>query len=191
MKENKKLSDFEPEEVAKLFQKGQNHDRIQEQLSPLKELAEHYEIDIKTMTEMLYNDYFKMQAKKNNTTEAIERKTYELDNRDRKDKLARELNEQTAKEAEMKSKSKESMLKEFNNLYSDVKADEIPNEVWERVDKGSNLVDAYARYENSQLKTQLLKLTKQLENKAKAPVKGSKQGDVLANNNDPMFDGWD
>lgn len=188
--EDKKLKDLEPQEVGKLVQKGLNHDRIKEQLEPIKDLAGLYGIDLTEMSNMLFNDYFKFKANKEGTTEAIERKQYELDNREKKAKLDAELKENAENEAKAKEQSKQSMLKEFVNVYPDIESKDIPQEVWDTVKNGSKLVDAFARYENAQLKKQIQKLSKQIENKATSPVKGNKYGSN-SNSIDPTFDGWD
>lgn len=44
---------------------------------------------------------------------------------------------------------------EFFKAYPDVKGNEIPVEVWQEYQKGKNLLDAYVRHENNQLKAKL------------------------------------
>lgn len=67
-----------------------------------------------------------------------------------------EAEKQTKAQEEAKRKDYESFLES----YPDVKADEIPLEVWEENSKGKSLVDAYAKYENKLLKQQLAEFKK-------------------------------
>ena len=79
-------------------------------------------------------------------------------------------------EAEQKTKAEQLQLQknyeEFIVEFPDVKADSIPSTVWEDVAKGKSLVDAYAKYENKQLKDKLKVFTQNETNKSKAPIGG-------------------
>lgn len=76
-----------------------------------------------------------------------------------------------SKEQEQQEKAKQEQdFQEFLEAYPDIKAEDIPKEVWEDHAKGKTLVDAYSRHENKKLKEQLSALKKNEENTKKAPV---------------------
>jgi hypothetical protein len=66
---------------------------------------------------------------------------------------------ETAKQKETESK----MYSDFLEAYPDVKPEDIPTEVWKEVKSGRNLLDAYVRHENKQLKEQLTKFQTQTQ----------------------------
>jgi len=59
---------------------------------------------------------------------------------------------------------REAEYQEFLEVYPDVKPSEIPSEVWQMVNQGKRLADAYRAYENKQLKAKIA----EYENKFKA-----------------------
>jgi hypothetical protein len=64
--------------------------------------------------------------------------------------------ESKAEKADREKQEKQRMdFQAFFEAYPDVKADTIPAEVWQEVNNGKSLVDAYVKYENSTLKTKL------------------------------------
>lgn len=72
----------------------------------------------------------------------------------------------TTKEKEMQAKQQQQqMYAEFLEAYPEFKdpqkASEIPPEVWQMVDKGEKLLNAYARYENQRLKAEMAKYQQQ------------------------------
>jgi hypothetical protein len=69
-------------------------------------------------------------------------------------KKFREQYENDRKQSEA-SQKQQSEFKVFLDAYPDIKPDEIPPGVWEDVNKGTRLVDAYARHENKLLKDKL------------------------------------
>jgi hypothetical protein len=67
--------------------------------------------------------------------------------------------------------------------YPDVKPDGIPQEVWDEVNKGQTLINAYRAYENKQLKAKLEKekaeakrRTQEEKNKARSTGSQSSAG---------------
>ena len=62
---------------------------------------------------------------------------------------------------------------EFAAEYPDIKAADIPKEVWDGVVKGDSLLNAYRKFENAKLKAELASRKKAEENKAKSA--GSRQ----------------
>ncbi|OUS72985.1 hypothetical protein B1748_23540 [Paenibacillus sp. MY03] len=71
-------------------------------------------------------------------------------------------NDRKKTESEQKQQAE---FKAFLDAFPDIKPDEIPPGVWEEVNKGTRLVDAYARHENKLLKDKLAEIEqgKQIE----------------------------
>jgi len=85
----------------------------------------------------------------------------------------------------------------FLQEYPDVKAEDIPKEVWDIVNKnGGNLLGAYQRFENRKLKEELKNLKKDLDavkqqKKNKERSTGSSKSEGSGKAKDPFSDGWD
>ena len=85
----------------------------------------------------------------------------------------------------------------FREGYPDIKMEEIPQEVWDAVDKnGGDLLGCYQRYENKQLKEELKNLKKELEGtnqqkKNKARSTGSTKSVGSSSGRDAFAEGWD
>ena len=71
---------------------------------------------------------------------------------------------QTEQQKKVEETKRLEELKEFQNEYPDVKLDAIPKEVFEQIENGRTLTDAYSRYEVKALKDQLAQYKKQTEN---------------------------
>jgi len=76
-------------------------------------------------------------------------------------KFREKYNEQQ-KTTEQQTKQQDD-YKQFIESFPDAKAEDIPASVWEQVDKGKSLVDAYTHHENQSLKEQLKSLTEKKE----------------------------
>jgi hypothetical protein len=92
-----------------------------------------------------------------------------------------------AKEQQIQAKEKkDAMYKKFLEAYPDIKGEEIPPEVWQEVDKGRNLLDAYVRHENKLLKDKLnaaaaQQQTQQANQENAAASTGSAKGEGKTN----------
>lgn len=85
----------------------------------------------------------------------------------------RERQERKEQEAQIQAKqAEEKQFADFVEVYPDVDATTIPQEVWDSVEKGTPLVYAYMKYENAQLRTKTNVVQKNEENKQKAPNLG-------------------
>lgn len=88
-------------------------------------------------------------------------------------------------------------IERFLGAYPDVKAEDIPKEVWDDVNRNDgDLLGAYQRYENRQLKEKLKGLEKELEEtkqqkKNKARSTGSAKSVGSAARRDAFDEGWD
>jgi hypothetical protein len=92
------------------------------------------------------------ELKQNNIPEDLAKEIIE----NKKFREQYEAEKLTRSQQEARQKDYESFL----NTFPDVKADEIPTNVWEEVEKGKSLVDAYAKYENSLLKAKIAEYEK-------------------------------
>ena len=85
----------------------------------------------------------------------------------------------------------------FRKEYPSIKMEEIPQEVWNAVDRnGGDLLGCYQRYENAKLKEELKNLKKELEGtnqqkKNKARSTGSTKSVGSASGRDAFDEGWD
>lgn len=99
-------------------------------------------------------------------------------------------------EAEQQEKTNTEVAR-FLEEYRDVKAEDIPAEVWEENRKnGGDLVGAYRKYENRMLRDEVKQLKKQLEDKEqktknKARSTGSAKSEGSGKTADPFAEGWD
>lgn len=83
-----------------------------------------------------------------------ERKAFEAQ-KDQQQKAAREKSQEEAKRQEQ--------FLRFARTYPKVKPNDIPKDVWDAFKDGEDLVNAYARFENRELKEKVSKLESQLE----------------------------
>lgn len=83
---------------------------------------------------------------------------------------------------------------DFLETYADVKAEEIPAEVWQmRKETGKPLVECYRAHENKTLRDRIAALEQQLKNTKTAPIKGgaSAHGTGTVEPDDPFLRGMD
>ena len=79
-----------------------------------------------------------------------------------------------------REKARAQEMERFLNTYPEVKAGDIPREVWQQVAKGVPLVSAYAMHENQQLKMQLAAERQDRLNRQRTPgALGSHSGGEL------------
>ena len=81
------------------------------------------------------------------------------------------------------------MFSDFMAEYPDVKADDIPKEVWNECAKTGDLTGAYRKHENAQLKAQLEELKRDQRNKDRST--GSWRSAGASTPKDAFDDGWD
>ena len=98
--------------------------------------------------------------------------------------------ETTAKQQkEAAEKARNAMLTRFVEIYPEVKATDIPQSVWAEVNKSGNLVEAYSRYENKQLRDKVAVLEQNAKNAARST--GSRKSAGASKPKDPFDDIWD
>lgn len=92
----------------------------------------------------------------------------------------------TEQEAE---KVQTSMFTGFIEEFPDVKAEEIPESVWQECAKTGDLAGAYRKYENQKLKAELETMKKNQTNKDRST--GSRKSSGAATPKDPFDEAWD
>lgn len=184
------VKEYSREEVVTLAQKGLDYDRIRQKLSE-KETAEKQNKDIIDFVDELAKEQnlstaeFMLgyraatMARKDNISidDAKKRlqmqaKEKELDEREKA--LNAKVNEQTAEQT--KREKAQNDFKEFFKARPEVKADDIPKEVFQQAMNGVPLLTAYTAWENAQLRAQLEAEKKNRENAERATGSTSSVG---------------
>jgi len=159
------------DEGIALIQQGLDYPRIkarnekdQTAASFLSELAKKNGYEDVSQYVNAYKEYEKQQeiaalAAKNGIPEEIAQRLMGNEQR------ISELEKEKAVFAERKRQDAEYAA--FSDKYPDVKAEDIPQEVWDGFNGGKSLVDEYAKYENSILRAKLAEYEKQDQAKQK------------------------
>jgi hypothetical protein len=162
IKYNKEQVKLDRERAAELAQKGMNYDKAVERAKQEARdtyIAEQgYQWNGKPIT--TESDY-KQALKEQELTEKYKAQDLpdEVVQELVESKKFREQYESERKQSEEKAKV-ESDFQAFLDTFPDTDPKDIPASVWEEVDKGKSLVDAYTKHENQTLKTKLAELEK-------------------------------
>lgn len=197
------------DDVVTNYQKGLNYDRIQDKVKSYEESKtmqyineKAKELGFKTTDDYIESvKQFEIKQKEEKKQADIE----EMLDRGIPDDIAkeiietRELREHLKKQEEEISKYKEEQKSaeqkqqeqiEFLKAYPDIKAEDIPVEVFQSTKDGKSLLTAYIEHENKQLKTLLEQREKQDTNKSTNLVKKS-NGDTQESDKDTFLQGFD
>lgn len=163
-----------PEQLNAYAQMGLDYQRIREDRDAarkeverltametfLKELAAPQGISVE---DLIDGARAEVLAKKEHLNKDVALQRIKLD---RERKAFEAQKDQQKKEAQAKSqeeaKRQEQFLR-FARTYPKVKPNDIPKDVWDAFKVGEDLVNAYARFENRELKEKVSKLESQLE----------------------------
>lgn len=163
-----------PEQLNAYAQMGLDYQRIREDRDAarkeverltametfLKELAVPQGISVE---DLIDGARAEVLAKKEHLNKDVALQRIKLD---RERKAFEAQKDQQKKEAQAKSqeeaKRQEQFLR-FARTYPKVKPNDIPKDVWDAFKDGEDLVNAYARFENRELKEKVSKLESQLE----------------------------
>lgn len=196
------------EEVITLAQKGLNYDkvlgerdtargevaRLQEYESFLKELAA---MDGSTIEDLMDGTKADLLAKKEGIDRSVALQRVKLDRREKAidAKQAKANAEQQAKK-EAEKKQGDDLLR-FVQAYPEVKAQDIPKEVWEKVHDGLPLVTAYSIYDNKKLREEVKSWKDRVEaaeqnakNKERSTGSQATAGAGSTKKKDPIDDDW-
>lgn len=162
------------DELIAMAQKGWDYDHIREERDQLRQYRSEadpaYEL-VKSYAQrngMTVSDYLDYCRKQELMSRGIDEPTASA-------QLAIEREKQNAQKKDMDT---------FLAIYPNIKAEEIPKEVWRQVAQGRSLVAAYAMHQNQKLTTELAALKKNNENAARttgslsSPASGDKKDEI-------------
>ena len=196
------------DEVKTNIQKGLNYERLEKKLSDYENSKEMTYLKEKAKSLGLTTEQYIIEVEKYEVEQERNAEQQELaemiesgvaENIAKKvietNKLAKELNAERLKikadkEAEVERTRKSAESEEFLKTFPNVKATDIPKEVFIEAEK-SNLTTAYTKYENETLKKELEILKKNQTNKNSSPVKGTTEhGGVAIEKEDDFLKGF-
>lgn len=162
------------EEMKTLAQKGLDYDRIREQnesfkktegeyAALLKALARHDNTDVDGIVDSLWAGLI---AEEDGVDGAVALERAKLRRVQRELDGKKQETEQSAEDKAAEEKRREGFIA-FSKAHPDVKAQDIPKEVWDRVNGGMSLLDAYGLHELKELRAE----NKRLKDKAAAREK--------------------
>lgn len=162
------------EEMKTLAQKGLDYDRIREQnesfkktegeyAALLKALAKHDNTDVDGIVDSLWAGLI---AEEDGVDGAVALERAKLRRVQRELDGKKQETEQSAEDKAAEEKRREGFIA-FSKAHPDVKAQDIPKEVWDRVNGGMSLLDAYGLHELKELRAE----NKRLKDKAAAREK--------------------
>lgn len=187
------------EEAVSLAQKGMDYDRVK------GKLAEHEKVYsfLKTLADssgLTVDAYIKesrvLALVQNGVDPDVAKQRIELE--DEKAAIAAEkariAEEQAAKDKEAEEATKAQRKRDedfvaFTKAYPNIKAEDIPKQVWDAVAKGDSLRLAWAEYQLSLKSKADAAASQKAENKKKTPGSMSSAGEK--GHKDPFLDGWD
>ena len=192
------VREVDRDEVIVLAQKGMDYDRKTAMLNDtianyeefLKELCpEGLTIeDLMDMTRArMLQESEREKGNELSETDALLRvQRQRAENRKAAKEKAQNTEQQQKEAAEHKQKAD---INNFVAAYPDVKAADIPKSVWDEVNKGSDLLSAYTRYENKMLRDENKALKQNEKNKSRST--GSRKTEGAAAAKDAFDAVWD
>ena len=182
------------DEVVTLAQKGMDYDR---KVTKLNNTIAEYEGFIKEMIGPgnLSIEQFMDSVRAKLLVENEKREGRTLSEHDaifrvqsaRADEAKAEAVQKSSAEADPPNVNED--IRRFVSAYPDVKAESIPQAVWDEVNKGSDLLSAYTRHENAELKQRLKALETNNRNSQRST--GSRKTAGSGVTRDAFDEGWD
>lgn len=151
------------EEAARLAQKGLNYDKVHEELTALKADVPKFREMEKFLNE-LKGDLPSIEALVDQTRASVLKDRDEGLSDEQAMAQAKAMRGVglTAPEAKPAGNAND-MIDAFVRTYPNVKAEEIPQSVWDEVKTSGDLVGAYSRYEAGQLQSTIQSLKEEIE----------------------------
>ena len=177
-------------EAKELAQKGMDYDRIRGKLSDaeanLAKLQKYEGFlnemkgDFESIDDLINDSRARVLADKENISyeEAVNR----IQTNIQKQQIAQKLSPEAIRET-MRRES----LQTFLQTYPDVKPKDIPQEVWDDMNKTNNLVASYAKYEAKKLAEENKILAQNAKNKARSTGSMKSSGKTYADDIDRMW----
>lgn len=177
------------EEVIRLAQQGLDYERVRQERDSLRASRQEDQQVVELvkgfaarsgMSVAEYVDYCRTQdLMAQGVNEATAKAQVEIEKqRLQMDKQAKEAQdaEAAANSERERAQAQRKDMEAFLAVYPNVKATEIPKEVWQRVAAGGSLVTEYTRWENTQLRAQLAARESQQNAAEKAPGSMTSRG---------------
>ena len=193
------------DEVIALAQKGMDYDRIRQKLeeanqkltgtegweeahSFVQELADRHKVTVPELID-------RMRAEIMARDEGIDLTVAQGRIQNQRERAALEKERSTLQGGQQEQQAFQRAVDAFVAEYPDVKAEEIPKSVWDEYAKTGDLITAWRREENRQLKEQIAdlnqKLTAQENNKKnKSRTTGSQKSEGTDKPTDAIVDDW-
>lgn len=182
------------DEVVRLAQQGLDYERVRTERDQLREYRTQAEPALKLvktfaensgMTLEDYVDYCRTQAiVAGGVDEAtakvlveMEKRQAKLDTKTEEPKPEQQRQQAAQDKAQQEAEARKQDMMAFIGAYPEVKATDIPKEVWDKVAGGQSLVSAYTMYQNRQLKARIAAREQNEKNAAKAPGSMKTQGE--------------
>ena len=180
--------------VVRLAQQGLDYERVRterDQLRTYREQADPALNVLKAFAEKSgmsleeYVDYCRIQTimeggVDEHTAKAqveVEKQKVQMDAQQRAGQEARQRQEAQRRRQQERAQAQRKDMEAFLAAYPEVKAVDVPREVWEKVAAGESLVSAFSMYQNQQLKARIAAMEKNRENAGKAPGSMKSQGE--------------
>ncbi|MGL4107259.1 hypothetical protein [Clostridium sp. LP20] len=176
VKFNHQEMDLPLDQAQEYIQKGMNYDKILGQLQEVQDnQGLQYLNDLSQKSGMSVDEmvsHWRQQEEQAEIDELVQKNIPpEYAKEMIENKKFREEQLRKEKEAAKENES-QAMYKEFVQAYPYAKAEEIPPEVWDKVDAGVPLKYAYMEYENAKLQEKIKVKTQNETNKKRAPGLG-------------------
>ena len=196
------VKEYNREETLALAQKGLDYDRIRQKLSEKEEAEKHNE-DIRAFVAELAGaknlsvdefmlDYRAMvMAQKEQISVEAAKERLQMQAREKalnERENALKEREEAQKSADTKRDNAQQDFAAFFKARPDIKAEDIPKEVYQKALGGTPLLTAYTVWENEKLKAELEAERKNKENAEKATGSTSSAGNK--NKRDAFDDAW-
>lgn len=182
------------EGVVRLAQQGLDYERVRTERDQLREYRSQADPALNVlkafaeksgMTLEEYVDYCRIQTIMEGgvdepTAKAqveVEKQKAQMDAQQRADQEAQKLREEAQAREQARAQAQRRDMEAFLDAYPQVKAEDVPREVWEKVAAGESLVSAYARYQNQQLVAKIAAMEQNGANAARAPGSMKSQGE--------------
>ena len=160
------------EEVVTLAQKGMDYDRIRAERDQLRQYREESDPALNMVKSFAqrngmnlgeYVDYCRKQElmaqgvneQTANAQIAVEKSRAAMEAAQKETETQRQQQEAEERAAREKAEARDRDMADFLEKYPQVKAADVPAEVWEKVAAGESMVGAYTMYRNKQLEAEL------------------------------------
>lgn len=159
------------EELVAMAQKGWDYDTVRQERDQLRQYREENRQAVEFLEAIArkngmdipgyLNEVQKRELMRDGLSEAEAGRELQMRQREaqiQKDRAELEARQQAEQSAQKQAEEKEGRIRSdiagFMKAYPDIKPADIPKEVWDSVNKGESLVNAYARHESAQTRAE-------------------------------------